>query len=217
MPCLFEERSASSGKRRSPSPPIRGSLSTDRGALIKSRTKLETIDHQPIAKVPFPARIPVNKSCSSTSVISSTDNNNTRVFFNLQDPTEHDSISDSLYNLQMASSRKKVHLDQEDHEQFKQALNVREGGIRKSKAEIKAKAKQTQVLPRGDQKSLISDFDVGENIEEARKSDFSEPENEQFPHFPIAASVHSGAFKVKKLQQKFPRNGQILEPRYNRM
>lgn len=215
MPFLAEEKIASSGKPRSPSPPIRRSISTDRGAHIRSRIKGDVSENQPIARIPFPARVPVNKSLATIPMIPSTDHHNSRVLISSQDPTtRQDNISDTLYSLQKVTT-KKVHQEHED-EQFKQALNIRQGGIRKSKPESKAKAKQHQIIPVRLQKSdvvttLLSDLEVGEKVEEAaRKSDFSEPENE---HVPVGSPVH-GALKVKKLRQNFSKNSQNLEPRY---
>lgn len=232
MSFFGEERLTSNGKPRSPSPPVRRSISTDRGSVIKSRVKSETIENQPIARVPFPARVPVNKSLATTPVIQSTDNNSrvpvnksfittsmipttdnySRSYNNTsQDPTRQDNISESLFSFQKLSS-KKVQQELED-EQFKQALNIRQGGIRKSKAEVKAKAKQHQV-PSRLQKSevvttLLSDFDISEKMEEPRKSDFSEPENEQVH---VGSPLHS-ALDVKKVRKNFSRNSQNHEPR----
>ncbi|PQQ20343.1 hypothetical protein Pyn_16917 [Prunus yedoensis var. nudiflora] len=207
---ISEARSCSSGKQRrsrSPSPPVRRSISTDRGAFIKSRVKAETTENQPIAKQPFPARVPVNKSLAIMPVIPSTDNN---LRFS-QEPPNHEDISDALNSFQKASF-KKVCPEQED-EQFKQALNVRQGGIRKIKNESKAKAKQNRI-PARIQKSdavttMFSDLDAGEKVEEARKSDFSEPENE---HIPIGSPMHN-SLMVKKLRHNLPRNYINLEPR----
>ncbi|KAL6275368.1 hypothetical protein ACE6H2_018969 [Prunus campanulata] len=207
MPLLGEERSVISGKPRSPSPPVRRSISTDRGAFIKSRVKAETTENQPIAKQPFPARVPVNKSLATMPVIPSTDNN---LRFS-QEPPNHEDISDALNSFQKANF-KKVCPEQED-EQFKQALNVRQGGIRKIKNESKAKAKQNRI-PARIQKSdavttMFSDLDAGEKVEEARKSDFSEPENE---HISIGSPMHN-SLMVKKLRHNLPRNYINLEPR----
>ncbi|XP_059443543.1 kinesin-like protein KIN-14F [Corylus avellana] len=245
IPFLAEERLVISGKPRSPSPPVRRSMSTDRGSVIRSRVKADTTDNQPIAKVPFPARVSVNKSVAAMPMIPSTDSNsrvhigsqepfparfsvnksvatmpmipstdsNSRVHVGSQEPAKHDNISDAYYSLQKIST-KKVYPEHEE-EQFKQALNVRQGGIRKSKAESKVKAKHNQ-LPAKTQKSemattLFSDMHIaGEKMEEApRKSEFPEPENEQGL---VGSPVH-GALKVKKPQQNFPRISQNLEPR----
>lgn len=209
---LAEERLAGSGKPRSPSPPVRRSMSTDRGSVIRSKIKVDTLDNQPIAKVPFPARVPVNKSIAAMSMIPSTESNS-RAHIVSQEPAKQDNIYDAFYSLQKVSTRK-VYPEHEE-EQFKQALNVRQGGIRKSKADSKAKAKQHQ-LPARIQKSdvvttLLSDMDfAGEKMEEVpRKSDFSEPENEHG----LVESPMFGALKMKKLRQNFSRNSQNLEPR----
>ncbi|KAK9268772.1 hypothetical protein L1049_000534 [Liquidambar formosana] len=204
-----EEKLVSSGKPRSPSPPVRRSLSTDRGALIKSRVKPITTDDQPIVKLPFPARVPVNKSFATIPVIPSIETN-LRGYMGSQEPAKHDNISDAFYNLQRINTRK-VQPDHEE-EQFKQALNIRQGGIRKIKPESKPKAKHQ--LPARIQKSdvavtLVSDIDVGGKMEEARKSDFSEPENE----LGLVGSPVNGTLRVKKLRQNFSRNSQNLEPR----
>ncbi|XVE50907.1 hypothetical protein DITRI_Ditri01bG0201000 [Diplodiscus trichospermus] len=210
MPILSEERLASAVKARSPSPPVRRSLSTERGALIRSRIKADTVDNQQVLKVPFPARVPVNKSFATTSVIPSTDSNSSRVHSSFQEPAKQDNISDAFYNLHKLSA-KKVHSEHED-EQFRQALNIRQGGIRKSKADTKAKIKHQ--LPARLQKTdaamtLLSEMDAGEKIEEPRKSDVSEPENEHS----LVGSPVLGALKMKKLRQNFARNSQNLEPR----
>lgn len=212
IPFHVEDRLASSTKPRSPSPPVRRSISTDRGALIKSRVKPETVENQPVAKVPFPARVPVNKSIAAMPVSSSTDYNPKAPFICSQEAVKQDNISDALCNLQKITSRK-VYPEHEE-EQFRQALNIRQGGIRKSKNESKVKAKHQ--LPSKFQKSdvgvtLISDMDAGEKIEEPRKSDFSEPENEQL----LPGSPTLSTLKLKKLQKNLSRNPQNLEPRYN--
>nr|XP_015880560.2 kinesin-like protein KIN-14F [Ziziphus jujuba var. spinosa] len=215
IPFMAEDKLASSGKPRSPSPPVRRSISTDRGAHIRSRVKGDAADNQPIAKIPFPARVPVNKSLATMSMILPSTDNNTRVQISAQDQTRQENISDTLYSLQKVMTTKKVHQEHEE-EQFKQALNIRQGGIRKSKPENKAKAKQHQIIPTRLQKSdvmttLLSDLEVGsEKVEEPPlKSDFSEPENE---HVPLGSPVHA-ALKVKRIRQNLSRNSQNLEPR----
>ncbi|KAJ4725383.1 Kinesin-like protein [Melia azedarach] len=211
IPLVAEDRLGGSAKPRSPSPSVRRSISTDRGAVIRSRLKTETTENQPISKIPFPARVPVNKSIAALPVItSSAENNNSRVNLGSQEPAKQDNLLDALASLQKCSHRK-VYPEHED-DQFRQALNIRQGGIRKSKAESKAKAKHQ--LPARFQKSdtgitMLSDLDAGEKMEEARKSDFSEPENEQSL---LDSPVHS-SLKVKKVRQNFSRNSQNLEPR----
>ncbi|KAF7831238.1 kinesin-like protein KIN-14F [Senna tora] len=217
MPLLAEEKIASSGKGRSPSPPIRRSLSTDRGSVIKSKAKIDTSDNQPIVKHPFPARVPVNKSLSPMPIAPCIDNNS-RMYANSHEPVKQDNISESLFNLQKVNFRK-VHQEQEE-EQFKHSLNaVRQGGIRKIKPEGKVKAKHHhhhQQLPFRIQKSDLMptlfpemDFSGEKTMDAPRKSDYSEPENDDGL---IESPVHS-ALNLKKIRQNFPRNSQNLEPR----
>ncbi|XVF33845.1 hypothetical protein REPUB_Repub18cG0006800 [Reevesia pubescens] len=211
MPILAEERLASAVKARSPSPPVRRSLSTDRGASMRSRIKADIVDNQLVSKVPFPARVPVNKSFATTNVIPSSDSNSSRVHMSFQEMAKQDNISDALYNLHKLSI-KKVHSEHEN-EQFRQALNVRQGRIRKSKAESKAKIKHqlpARLQKTDGAKTLLSEMDVGEKIEDPRKSDFSEPENE---HSLVGCSPVHGALKMKNLRQNFSRNSHNLEPR----
>ncbi|KAI4307822.1 hypothetical protein L6164_030961 [Bauhinia variegata] len=214
MPLLAEEKLTSSGKARSPSPPIRRSLSTDRGSVIRSKVKNDAADNQPVIKHPFPARVPVNKSLAALPIASAAENNS-RVYVSSQDPVKQESISETLFSLQKVNP-KKVHQEHEE-EQFKQALSaVRQGGVRKIKADSKSKTKHHQQMPFRIQKSdtiptLTSDKDItGQRILEApRKSDYSEPENDVGL---IEPSVQS-ALNLKKTRQNFPRNSQNLEPR----
>ncbi|XP_052207437.1 kinesin-like protein KIN-14F [Diospyros lotus] len=211
MPFLAEERLANSGKARSPSPTARRSLSTDRGSLIKGRIKPETIENQPISKLQFPVRVPVNKSVATLPVIPSIEHS-TRGFLGTIEVPKQDNISDAFFSFQRAIS-KKVHPEKEEQQQFKQVLNVRQGGIRKTKPENKIKANNQ--LPAKVQKSdvpatLLSDMDnIGGRMEEPRKSDFSEPENEQG----LAVSPVHSTMRVKKLQRNSSRNSQNVESR----
>lgn len=213
MSLLTEEKLVSSGKGRSPSPPVRRSISTDRGSVIKSKVKIDTADNQPILKHPFPARVPVHKSLVTMPMAASTDNNS-RVYLNSQEPVKQENISETLFNLQKVNSRT-VHQENEE-EQFKQALSaVRQGGIRKSKVDSKAKAKHHQLSSFKVQKpDLIPTFSDMETagkmtLEPPPKSDYSEPEND--PRFTTSVQ---GALNLKKIRQNFPRNSQNLEPRY---
>ncbi|XP_022139575.1 kinesin-like protein KIN-14F isoform X2 [Momordica charantia] len=214
MPFLAEERSTtstSSGNARSPSPPVRRSISTDRGALMRSKVKSETNENQPIAKPSFPVRVPVNKSMAAGRVNISSQ--------------EHENFSDALISLHksMASTKKKQLVCQEnneDEQQLKQSLiTIQGGGPRRGRNEGKTKAKQQQ-LPSAaarinNQKqqehavtTFLTDIYAGGKMEDARKSDFSEMENE---HFLVGLPL-DGALKVKKACPKFPRNSQNLEP-----
>ncbi|KAM1806130.1 hypothetical protein ACFX11_029308 [Malus domestica] len=211
MSLPVEDRLVIPGHLRTPSPPVRRSISTDRGAFIKSRNKADTTENHPIAKVPFPARVPVNKSLATMPVFPSTENNS-RVCTSSREPTKHEDIFGALNSLQKANS-KKVYQEPED-EQFKLALNVRQGGIRKIKNESKAaKIKQNRIPARVQNSDAVTTMfpnsDAGEKIEEARKSDFSEPENEDI----LIASPKHNSLMAKKLRQPMPRNYINLEPR----
>jgi len=193
MSLLTEEKLVSSGKGRSPSPPVRRSTSTDRGSVIKNKVKSDTIDNQPVLKHPFPARVPVNKFLG-TMPMAATLENNARLYVNSPEPVKY------------------------EEEQFKQALSaVRQGGVRKSKVESKAKAKHHQLSPFKIQKSdliptFISDMEFVDEktVETPPKSDHSDPENDlRF----VDSSVH-GALNLNKIRQNFPRNFQNLESRY---
>ncbi|KAK6934651.1 Calponin homology domain, partial [Dillenia turbinata] len=205
MPFLPEEKVASSGKPRSPSPPVRRSLSTDRGSLIRSRIKPDAVDNLPITKQPFPARVSVNKSIALGPTITSRDGNSKGLF--PQEPVRQENVADAFFNTQRNNHRK-LYQENED-EQFKQALNIRQGGIRKGKNEIKVKAKHQGPVrfQRSDlAPTLLSDSDGSGKLEEGRKSDFSEPENQ------LVLPVH-GTMRMKRLQQNFSRNPQNHEAR----
>ncbi|XP_058112865.1 kinesin-like protein KIN-14F [Magnolia sinica] len=207
LPFIAEESLINSRKIRSPSPPVRRSLSTDRGALIRSRLKHDTPDEQPTIKLHFPAKVAINKSVAAVPLPSA--NENLRGYWGPQDLAKQDNISDAFYNLHRSHPRK-VYPEHEE-EQFKLALNVRQGFIRKSKVESKSKLKQQ---PARIQKSdaaltLQADVDIGGKVEEPRKSDFSEPENENRP----TESPAYVSLRMKKLHQNFARISQNLEPR----
>ncbi|KAL9382883.1 hypothetical protein Peur_023206 [Populus x canadensis] len=209
IPFLGEERLASSAKPRSPSPPVRRSTSTDRGALSRSRVK-ERVENQPVARVPFPAIVPVNKSIAAIPVIPSADNSSKGPYIGSQEALKQDNISKAFYNLQKVSTRK--FYPEHEEEQFRQALNTRQGGIKKSKNESKVKAKHQMPAKFHEVDvgtTMLSDIDAGEKIEEPRKSDSSEPENERL--LPVSPTI--GALMVKKLQMNFSKNSQNLEPR----
>lgn len=214
MSLLAEEKSVSSGKGRSPSPPIRRSISTDRGSVIKSKVKIDISDNQPILKHPFPARVPVNKSLITVTMSPSTDNNS-RAHVHSQEPVKLDNISEPHFNLPNVNSRK-AHQEHEE-EQFKQPFGVvRQGGVsvRKSKNDNKAKVKHHQQLPFRIQKAdliptLIPDMEIA-NVEAPQKSDYFEPEND------ISLMEHAvhGVLNLKKIRQNISRNSQNLESRY---
>ncbi|KAI5408930.1 variant 2, Kinesin-like protein KIN-14F [Lathyrus oleraceus] len=192
MSLLTEEKLASSAKGRSPSPPVRRSTSTDRGSVIKSKLKSDTADNQPVLKHPFPARVPVNKFLV-TMPMATTLENNARLHMNSPEPVKH------------------------EEEQFKQALSaVRQGGIRKSKVETKAKTKPNLSSPFKIQKpELIPLFTAGieyageKTVETPPKSDHSEPEND----LRFVESGVRGSLNQNKIRQNFSRNFQYLESR----
>lgn len=183
MPLLAEEGSPS---------PIRRSISTDRGAHMKNRIKPDITDNPPITKIqyPIPMRAPVNRSLATLPIIPSTENK--RGYLGSQD-----NFSEAFHNLPRVNSRK-ANQEQED-DQFKQMLNVRERGIGKLKLENNQVKAKHHLKYKSD---LIRDMDAGE---ESQKSDFSEPENE---HVDVSTKPHipNG---MKKLQRSSSRNHNV--------
>ncbi|KAJ6770827.1 KINESIN-LIKE PROTEIN KIN-14F [Salix purpurea] len=209
IPFLGEERLAGSTKPRSPSPPVKRSISTDRGALGRSRVK-ERVENQPVARVPFPARVPVNKSIAAIPVFPSADNSSKGPYTGSQEAPKQDNISKAFYNLQKVSTRK--FYPEHEEEQFRQALNIRQGGIRKGKNETKVKEKHQMPAKFHEVDvgtTMMSDINTGEKIEEPRKSEFSDPENEHL--FPMSPTI--GALMVRKLQRSFSKSSWNPEPR----
>ncbi|CAH8307542.1 unnamed protein product [Eruca vesicaria subsp. sativa] len=123
MPNLAEERL----DPRSPSPTSKRSLSTDRGSSIKSRNKPDVTQNLPVSRTPFPARVQVAKSFA-TVPLNPSGENRVRI----------DNTSESHQKL---SARKLF--PEVDEQHMRHALNIRQGGVKKTKAEsIKAKGKQ---------------------------------------------------------------------------
>lgn len=215
IPFLTEERSVGFNKARSPSPPVRRSVSTDRSAVIRSRIRPETLDNPPVMRLPFPARVPTNKSMVAVpSIVPSTDSYTRSHLASQEPPTKQDNISETLQSLQRIVSRK-ANVDHDDQEHFKQALNVRQGGIRKIKPESKVKSKHQNIAK--NQKSdigvaLLTNVDNGKMMEEAQKSEFFEIENEHGDER-VGSPVYGNTMKLKKLQRNFTRNSQNVEPR----
>lgn len=210
MPFLAEERSVSTVKPRSPSPPPRRSLSTDRGSFIKSRIKSDTLENPPVMKLPFSVKVSVDKSVSNKHAISSS-TAKTRLYQGSREPPKADDIADVLCSLQRVTSRKAYPENEEDR--FKQELNVQQGGIRKGKPENKVKTKHqlSSKIHKSDiTETLFSDVDNGKMLEKTRKIEFSDPENE---HGPDKLPVY-GTTRVKKLHWNIPRKSQNVEPRY---
>ncbi|KAF3602104.1 hypothetical protein F2Q69_00034979 [Brassica cretica] len=138
MPNLAEERL----DPRSPSPTSRRSLSTDRGSSIKSRNKPEVTQNLPVSRTPFPARVPVAKSFA-TVPLNPSGENRLRI----------DNTSETLHSHQKLSTRKLF--PEVDEQHMRHALNIRQGGVKKTKAEsIKAKGKQPSP-------ARFQKFDVG--------------------------------------------------------
>ncbi|GJU76119.1 kinesin-like protein KIN-14F, partial [Tanacetum coccineum] len=182
MPLLAEEGSES--------PSIRRSISTDRGAHIKNRIKPDIPDNPPIAKSQYPTRAFLNRSLATLPVLPSTE---------------------ALHNVPRSTSRKANNHEQ-DEEQFKQLLNVRQGGIGKVKLEnnqVKAKSQAPVKIHKSELIRTVysSDMDAGETIVEGQRSDFSETENENgstMLHIPNG---------MKKLQRSSSKSSQNVEVR----
>ncbi|KAK2378199.1 kinesin protein KIN-14F [Trifolium repens] len=211
MSLVSEEKSVSSGKHRSPSPTIRRSISTDRGSVTKSKIKIDNAENQPILKHPFPARVPVNKSLATmTPSIDS----NSRVYVHSQEPVKHDNISEPLINFEKVSFRK-VHQENEEEPSKQPFRVVRQGSVRKNKADNNVKAKHRQPSPFRFQKTDLVPNSIpgmeiaGEIVEGPRKIDFSETEND----FNFMESAINGVLNVPKKRRSISRNSQNLEPR----
>lgn len=207
LPFIAEESFINSRKLRSPSPPVRRSTSTDRGALMRSR-KLDTLDNPTTAKVNFPVKVAMDKSIAAASVLSA--NESSRANLGSQELSKQENISELLFQLHRGHPRK-IYPEHEE-EQFKLALNVRQGGIRKSKPENKTKIKHqfpSKIQKPDEPKTLQCDMGTVEKLEEAQKSDFSEIEN---GNGLVVSPVH-GDLNIKKLHQNFTRISQSTEPR----
>ncbi|XP_047340981.1 kinesin-like protein KIN-14F [Impatiens glandulifera] len=190
VPFITEEKKllVVSSKTRSPSPPpLRRSMSTDRGSVMRSAVKPDPVENQPLPRRPFPIGVSCNKTIVSLPFTHSTEKNASR----------QDNISDAYLNLQRTSV-KKFQQEHED-EQAKQALSIRNAGFRTNKLENKGKAKNQ--LPTST--TLIYDTEGGGKIEET--------ENENI--LAGAPPVYS-VLKVKKLPRNSSRNNsQNVGPR----
>ncbi|PIN13111.1 Minus-end-directed kinesin ATPase [Handroanthus impetiginosus] len=219
MPLLPEDKSLGSINPRFPSPPVRRSISTDRGALMKSRTKSDAPENPPVMKAPFPASVSVNKSVAILpGVMPSTVN----IRLN-QGASQEPPFPDALNSLQRVTFRKA--LPENEEEQFKQAPSIRLGGIRKTKLESKAKTKNqsAKIQTSDDAEMLLSDMDIGKVFEEAQKTDYGtikmknlyrnsqivDPREPTQMVFEDAQKTDYGTIKMKNLY----RNSQIVEPR----
>ncbi|KAK7299901.1 hypothetical protein RJT34_10730 [Clitoria ternatea] len=207
MSLVAEENIVSSGKGRSPSPPVRRrSISTDRGSVIKSKVKSDKTDNQQILKHSFPARVLVNKSLVTMPIAPSTDNNYRVNLLHSQEPVKQDNGSETLLNLHKVNSRR-VNQEHEE-EQLKQAFGaLRQGGTRRTKAKVKNhqqfpfRIQKTDMMP-----TLIMENADGVTVEAPRESDYSEPENDiSF----MESAVH-GVLNPKKIHQNISRNSHNL-------
>ncbi|KAI3686151.1 hypothetical protein L1987_79824 [Smallanthus sonchifolius] len=178
MPLLAEERS--------PSPPMRRSISTDRGAHMKTRIKPDTPANPPITKTLYPTRAFINRSLATLPILPSTDNKKGYL-------SSQDNFSEALHNLPRINSRKANHQEQEE-EQFKQMLKLKNNQV-KAKSQHPVKQK------------VFSDMDSGQTVEESQRSYFSELENE---HNSTRSHKPMG---VKKLQRSSSRNFHAVEIR----
>ncbi|KAL0399077.1 UNVERIFIED_CONTAM: Kinesin-like protein KIN-14F [Sesamum radiatum] len=207
---LAEEGSVGSTNPRSPSPPIRRSISTDRAALIKPRIKLDALENQAVIKVPFPPSLAVNKSVASVPPIVPS-SMSTRLY-----PlgSQEAPLPEALNSLQRVTLRKIP--PENEEEQFKQVLNVRQGGIRKTKPESKLKIKQqasAKVQKSGvSETTLLSDVGTFKMLEETQKVDSSDPESEQGR----LGLPSCGTTRMKNVHRNFSRNSQNVEPRVKR-
>ncbi|KAL0310918.1 UNVERIFIED_CONTAM: Kinesin-like protein KIN-14F [Sesamum angustifolium] len=201
MPLLGEERSIGSIKPRSPSPPVRRSTSTDRGTIVKTRIKSDALENPPVIKAPFPSSVSVNKSVANLpATVPST--MNPRLNRGSQDPPFPD-VLNSLHRVTI----RKAHPGNDD-EQFKQALNIQQYGLRKTKPDSKVKTKHessAKFQKSSGAETLLSYIDSGKAFEEPQKPDNSDPE---IDHGPVRTPVY-GATREKNLH----RNSQIVEPR----
>lgn len=194
-----EDRPVGSIKPRSPSPPSRRSISTDRAAVMKSRTKTNALDNPPVLKAPFPASLSVNKSVA-----------NVPSFIPGMVITQEPYLPSGLNRLQRVTLQR---VPENEDELFKQALSIRHGGIRKPKQEGKVKTTKQQASAKVHTSMLLSDVATGK-MQETGKSDSSEPENENGPFgLTRCASVATGS---NKLHRSLSRNSQNVEPRYVR-
>ncbi|GAA0142101.1 microtubule binding motor protein [Lithospermum erythrorhizon] len=211
MPFLAEERSALSFKGRSPSPPIRRSVSTERGSLFKGKSKTDAPDNLPAAKIPFLNRVPSSKTTTAVHPTIPPIDGSWQGYQTPFEPVKRESISDILHGLQRVTLRR---VPEHEEEQFKQALNVRQGGIRKAKPENKVKIKnhistKLQKVDEDVASVLMNDTYRAVNKDKAQNADLPDPENELVG---IGSPV-SFNIKAKRLHRNSSRDSQNMEPR----
>ncbi|GAA0146394.1 microtubule binding motor protein [Lithospermum erythrorhizon] len=183
------QRLTSANKARSPSPPIRRSLSTERGSLIKGRVKTDSPANPPVKKVLFPARVPESKGATTITPATQSTRINIQGYKALLGPAKKDNISET-YPSQI--NFRNVQRDSEKG-QFQQKLDAREGSTRKSKPETKVRIKDhvsAKTEKSGVAAVLLSDTETIENKEEAQNGDVSDRENE-LNHVQSARSLQS--------------------------
>ncbi|XP_051126071.1 kinesin-like protein KIN-14F [Andrographis paniculata] len=204
VPLLAGERSVSSIKQRSPSPPIRRSISTDRGAGIRPRIRPDTVENPPTIKVSFPSGLSVIRSVPNVPSII-LPSVNTRLNQGSQEPPP----PDALNGVQRVTLRR---VNSEHEDQLRQALNNRQGGTRKAKPDNKVKIKQqpsSKAQKSSAPESLHPDVGAVKMHAVTQRIDSSEPENDQGPFGPPAC----GPTRSKKLHRTYSRNSQNVEPR----
>ncbi|PIA58345.1 hypothetical protein AQUCO_00500341v1, partial [Aquilegia coerulea] len=202
MPFLAED-DLLTRKPRSPSPPVRRSISTDRGSL---RFKHDAHDNQHPVKLQLPTRIAVNKSVASIPEIP-TSENNSRIYLGHKYIMKPEICSETLSSFQRVNWRN-VHPEIED-QQMKQALNVRQGGIRKTKPETKPMLKHQfpTRMQKPEAPQLLNEEEMSRKVEVTQRSDFSETENE---HGHVESPIRVSS-RVNKHRQNFARVSQNLE------
>lgn len=110
-PLFIAGESCESRNVRSPSPPVRRSISTDRASLVRRKTKIEHLDERTPLKLQFVEKTPVNKSRAAT-----------------------DDTSSKCWDPQEIGNLRRVNPEEEDKQPFKTAVYLRD-------AEVKAKNK----------------------------------------------------------------------------
>ncbi|GER52710.1 kinesin motor family protein [Striga asiatica] len=199
MPLQPEDKPASSIMPRFSSPPIRRSISTDRSAIVKPRIKPDVLENPPALKAPYPASLSLNKPViASVPLVAPVAVNLRPIYEGSKEPPFLDTLE------------RKSQPESEEH--IKQALNVRHGGIRKTKQEVKVKINAKPHIAAKAQKSsypeihLLSDVCAEKLLDETQKFDFSGLESGP-GHFQLPAS------RMKKAHKNFSSNSQNVEPR----
>ena len=209
MPFQAEEKSAVSAKWRSSSPPvIRRSSSTERGSFVKGRIKIDAPDNPPVEKVPFRARVPSSKtplaSLPSIPPVDGSLQGNQAPF----EQAKTENVSDILYGLKRVTLQR---VPEHEEEQYKKALNVRQGGIRKPKPESKVKIKNhvSAYIQKSDQDVAamhVNNTEQAGNKDKSQHCDLQDADNEVGSAIPYN-------IKPKTLHRNNSRDSQNMEPR----